>query len=128
MKTPPPPSAPPVLYPLTLRDAIFDDVGAVFLNLAEFGQELQFDGQTVTAVVDDSDRAVSLGANAGFGDTSGLGLAEHARVIYMAADGLASVPVPEQQVNIDGEWWLVEPGGVTREMGMLKILLSRAFS
>lgn len=113
---------------MNLHKAMLDDIGAVFLALAEFGQEIQFDGQTVTAIIDDSDSSVILGERGDFGDASGLGLLEHSRVIYMAADGLASVPVPEQQVNLDGEWWMVEPGGVTRQMGMLKILLSRAYS
>ncbi len=111
------------------RDEVVDDVRAVFMNLDEFGEEIDFDGHTVRAVIDDSHASISTGSAQGFSDASGLGLLKEVRTLYME-DTIAPRPVPEQLVTINGERWQIGPDdtSVKEEMGVLVLELQRAYS
>lgn len=87
---------------MSFREDVIDDVGRVFLDPAEFGREIEFDGHTVTAVVDDSQDSLTTGSGGGFADSAGLALLNNAGTLHLA-DVLPRRPVPEQQVEIDGE-------------------------
>lgn len=114
---------------MSFQDDVVDDVGAVFMDLSEFGQEILFNGEPVTAIIDDSHGSRASQASGGFSDAGSLGLEEHVRTIYLA-DSLRARPVPEQQVDIDGESWVVEPedNSVRVEAGMLILRVSRAYA
>lgn len=110
------------------RDEVVDDI-RVFLMLDEFGEEIDFDGHTVRAVIDDSHAAISTGSAQGFSDASGLGLLKEVRTLYME-DAVTPRPVPEQMVTINGERWQIGPDdtSVKEEMGVLVLELQRAYS
>ncbi|WP_165071053.1 hypothetical protein [Desulfovibrio sp. ZJ200] len=114
---------------MSFQDDVRDEVSSVFLNPDEFGEEINFDGQPVTAIIDDGHGSRATGASGGFSDAGSLGVAEHVRTIYLA-DSLRERPVPEQQVDIGGESWVVEPedNAVRVEAGMLILRVSRAYA
>lgn len=112
---------------MTFREQLAQDVQDVFLNLEEFGEEIVFDGVAVVAVIDDGQGVFSTGSRDQFANASGLGLIENARTVYLK--DMAERPVPGQEVNINGEMWVVEadPASVRVEMGMLILRLSRVW-
>lgn len=109
---------------MSLHDDIADEV-TVFLDPEEFGEEHILDGCPIVATVEDLNDALSSGSANGFEDAGSLGLIAHRRTLR-CADVLDPRPVAEQQVELDGEDWLVEKA--TPEMGVLVITLTRAFA
>ena len=106
-----------------------DEVNSVFLDPEEFGEEIDFDGQLVTAVIDDGHGSLKTAGNGGFSDAAGLGLAENVTTLYLP-DVIHPRPVPEQRVMINDEAWLVEADedSVKVEMGLLRLRVSRAYA
>ena len=106
-----------------------DDIAQVFLDPAEFGEEIDIDGTPVTAVIEEGHGSFSTSSGGGFADPAGLALQEATRTLYVA-DILPRRPVPEQMLRIDGEEWQVAPddNAVALEMGLLKIRVMRPYS
>lgn len=114
---------------MSFQDDVRDEVSSVFLDLDEFGEEIDFDGLPVTAVIDDGHGSLKTGSGGGFADAAGLGLAENQITLYLA-DTLRPRPVPEQRVRINGEAWEVaaDEGSVKVEMGMLRLRVGRVYA
>lgn len=115
----------------TFQDDLAADVALTFLNPSEFGREIVFNGVTVTAVMEDGGHsALDTGAAGGFENASGLTVLESVRTVYLAADALHDLPVPDQEVDLDGEVWAVCTDGnsVRVEDGMLIIKLTRSYA
>lgn len=114
---------------MPFQDDVRDEVNSVFLNAEEFGEEIDFDGQPVTAVIDDGHGSLKTGSGGGFRNAAGLGLAENQITLYLA-DAIRPRPVPEQRVLINGESWDVgaDEGSVTVEMGLLRLRISRVYA
>jgi hypothetical protein len=108
----------------TFKERIRSDVENVFLNADEFAREIDIDGKTILAVVDDSHAPFSGGRADGLADASGLGLLEQTRVLFIR-DAEVSV-IPEQRVLLDGEAWIA--AAVAVEDGMLKVTLTRGYA
>ena len=104
---------------MTLKTDFQDDIAQVFLDPAEFGEEIDIDGTPVTAVIEEGHGSFSTSSGGGFADPAGLALQEATRR-----------PVPEQMLRIDGEEWQVAPddNAVALEMGLLKIRVMRPYS
>lgn len=115
---------------MNLHDTMKADIAVVFLNAEEFAQPITFDGVSLMAIVDDSHESIALGGRSAFTDASGLGLLEGARILRMAVADLPVLPVPEQEVVIDGERWLVasDTTAVKVEEGMVTVKLMRAYA
>ena len=109
---------------MSFQNDVRDEV-TVFLNPEEFGEAHMLDGLSIDATVEDCNDALASGSANGLEDASSLGLIAHRRTLR-CADVLDPRPVAEQQVELDGEDWLVEK--VTPEMGVLVITLTRAFA
>ena len=109
---------------MPFQDDARDEV-TVFLDPEEFGEAHILDGLPIEATVEDCNDAQDSGSANGLEDASSLGLIAHRRILR-CADILVPRPVAEQQVELDGEDWLVEK--VTPEMGVLVITLIRAFA
>lgn len=107
---------------MPLHDDILDEVD-VFFDPEDFGDPHVLNGIPVTGTVEDLNDALTSGSANGFEDASSLGLITHRRTLR-CADTLTPRPVAEQQVELDGEDWLVEK--VTPEMGVLVLTLTRA--
>ena len=114
---------------MTLKTDFQDDIAQVFLDPAEFGEEIDIDGTPVTAVIVEGHGSFSTSSGGGFADPAGLALQEATRTLYVA-DILPRRPVPEQMLRIDGEEWQVAPddNAVALEMGLLKIRVMRPYS
>lgn len=114
---------------MTLKTDFHDDIAQVFLDPAEFGEEIDIDGTPVTAVIEEGHGSFNTASGGGFADAAGLGLQEATRTLYVA-DILPQRPIPEQMLRIDGEAWQVAPddNAVALEMGLLKIRVMRPYS
>ena len=114
---------------MTLKTDFQDDIAQVFLDPAEFGEEIDIDGTPVTAVIEEGHGSFGTASGGGFADPAGLGLQEATRTLYVA-DILPQRPIPEQMLRIDGEAWQVAPddNAVALEMGLLKIRVMRPYS
>ena len=112
-----------------LKAQILSDVSRVFLNSAEFAEEISFNGQTVLAVIDDSQGSFKGLSRDSLENVSGLGILQGERTLYLK-DMPEERPLPGQEVEINGEIWIVEsdPASVRVEMSMLVLRLSRAWS
>ena len=108
------------------KKMVQQDIQRVFLNPGEFAQQVVFDGQPLTAIVDDG-RALYQGQAAdGFADAAGLGLLQGDRALLCSADELSEPPHPGQRVVVDGTVWLV--AAVNDEDGLFRIVLNRAYA
>ena len=79
---------------MTLKTDFQDDIAQVFLDPAEFGEEIDIDGTPVTAVIEEGHGSFSTSSGGGFADPAGLALQEATRTLYVA-DILPRRPVPE---------------------------------
>lgn len=101
----------------TFRDQLALDVGSVFLNAEEFGEEVTIDGVTVTAVRDDD-----LTIERTKGPKEAQGIFAQRRVLHLAS-GQIDTPVEGQRLLVGALRWYVEQ--VSEAEGMLEITLLR---
>jgi hypothetical protein len=110
----------------TFKDQLLDDLDSVFLNLDEFAVEINLNGNTITAIADDSDGSFdSSSGQSGFADPSGLGLQMTTRTLRIKqtdAEGL----MPEQSVTVNDERWIVD--SIKTEDGMAIVVLHQGYS
>lgn len=107
----------------TLKDQILLD-RAVFLNPKEFGEEMLIDGIPCLGVwTDEQDQPVKQFFGQGWDEVMGVFTME--RVLYfMRTDGAKmDIPVPTQELDIDGKRWTVRDALL--EGGMVKAVLYR---
>lgn len=111
------------------KTQLASDVSHVFLNSAEFAEEISFNGQTLLALIDDSQGGFKGASRDSLENVSGLGILQGSRTLYLK-DVPEERPLPGQEVEINGEIWIVEsdPASVHVDMGMLVLRLSRAWS
>ncbi|SCM69999.1 hypothetical protein [Desulfovibrio sp. 86] len=114
---------------MSFASDLADDLGT-FLDLDEFGEEHTIDGIPVVAIVDDAQGSLTTGAAGGFVDAAGLALLSNTRTVFLYESALPFTPVPEQQLELDGEFWLVaaEADSVRHEKGMLILKLIKVYS
>ena len=114
---------------MTFASDLADDLGT-FLDLEEFGEEHVIDGTPVIAIIDDAQGSLTTGAAGGFTDAAGLALLSNTRTVFLYESALPCFPVPEQQLELDGELWLVaaEADSVRREKGILMLKLTKVYS
>lgn len=114
---------------MTLKTDFQDDIAQVFLDPAEFGEEIDIGRHAGNGGHREGHGPSSTSSGGGFADPAGLALQEATRTLYVA-DILPRRPVPEQMLRIDGEEWQVAPddNAVALEMGLLKIRVMRPYS
>ncbi len=105
------------------------DVQRVFLNSAEFAEQISFNGQPMLAVIDDSQGGFQSASRDQLDNVSGVGILQGERTLYIE-DMPDQRPQPGQEVEINGEFWVIEsdPASVRVEIGMLALRMSRAWS
>lgn len=96
---------------MDFKDVVRSDIDRVFLNLQEFADEHQVQGETVKCVIDTIETQES-----GSSDRYGV-FATDIR-IHMA-EGLITTPVENEEISVDD--WTFTVKKVSREMGMLVI-------
>jgi len=108
---------------ITLKEQMALDVKA-FFNTQEFGEEMLIDGVPCLGIWDEEkDEPVKQFFGAGFDNVMGVFTLE--RVLYAARQdgGLMAVPVPTQELDIDGKTWTVKDA--LREGVVIKMKLYR---
>lgn len=111
---------------MNLHEAILNDLDQVFFNLDEFACEHCFNGRIISCIVDDSEAAARTGARSDFTNQSGIGVLSASRVVYCKTADLIPQPLPGEQVEMDGKYWIVGDG-VSETEGMLTLQLERAY-
>jgi hypothetical protein len=97
---------------MTLKDQIFADIDSVFLNVAEFGEEVTINGIALICVSDDDvllERA----------DAAAQGTYRGERLIFVKAADLPGRPSVESRVTFRGEPYFVHE--CRENMGMYEI-------
>ena len=97
------------------KQAVDDDIDDVFLNLEEFAEEHEIDGEKVSCVIDTI-------MTQGDGDASHIGIFVNQVRIFVRQD-LIEVPVEGEVLRVDGHRFLVK--SVSREMGVVVISAER---
>lgn len=106
---------------MTLKDLINSDIDAVFLNLPELAEEIHYEGETISAVVEEIIGQPVIGrirterAEGTFG-----------RSVYVCMNTPAVLPVQGKRVTMgrfgaDPERWTIKEIG--DDSGMIRILL-----
>lgn len=94
------------------KDAVHNDIKAVFLNLEEFGEWHRLNGETVQCVID---KNLTQGTDKG----DIIGVFANLQTVYVSADDIPA-PVEGELFHIDGSLHLVK--SVSEEGGMLVIV------
>lgn len=100
------------------KQAVQADISRVFINPGEFADEHLIDGHRVVAVVD-SDVMQERGSRAATEYAEGVFVSE--KRIYVAAEELPWSPVRGEQLNLDGDRYMVTD--VAFNMGVLEITI-----
>ncbi|AHN84823.1 ATP-binding sugar transporter family protein [Vibrio phage phi 2] len=100
------------------KDAVANDIKAVFINGLEFADEHTINGQTVTCVVD-RDEIKERGTPSASEYAEGVFIEQV--MIFVAKNDLPRVPVKGELLRLDGERYLVDE--VAENMGMLEITI-----
>lgn len=80
------------------KEQLKKDISAIFLNLKEFGELIDLNGQEVAAVLED----LELSA-----DSSREGVSYEGLTVYTKADCLLYTYTPHKSCFINGEQWFV---------------------
>lgn len=115
---------------MNFKQALEHDVRSVFLNPAEFGEEVVIDGVTTVGIWDDTASPFSNAQDmGGVADVNTFGLLADERTLSIPSAECGGIPTPvvDQRLAINGEYWTVLPGTRAKH-GLLELKLSRAFS
>lgn len=105
------------MMPLTFKEALRNDVKAVFLNPAEFGEPHVINGRRMLAVLDDMEhieREKRMKSNMD-------GVYVRQLLLYVAAEDFGSFPAQGVLVKLDGKQYQV--ADATDECGVYAITL-----
>lgn len=105
---------------MSFKDAVAADVKNVFLNPLEFADEHIIDGQPVMVAVDDDVIEERRGRSDG-GMRHAEGVFQTMKMLYVAQSDLPRVPVRDELLEFDGEYYRVDK--VSINMGMLEIAI-----
>lgn len=108
------------------RDVLDADAEDVFLDLDAFADEHTFMGQKVKAVVEEAHDSLDNGAKSDFVDATALAIISQRLVVRIKAGVLTRLPVPEEDVMLDGLRYQVEK--VSSQFGMNDITLMRNYA
>lgn len=108
------------------RVVLDSDVDGVFIDLDTFADEHIFMGQKVKAVVEEAHDSLDGSAKGDFVDATALAIISQRLVVRIKAGVLARLPVPEEDVMLDGLRYQVEK--VTPQLGMNDITLVRNYA
>ncbi len=101
------------------REELVRDLDRVFLAPGEFGEEVEFDGRRIRAVVE-SVPADALGRGERKGDPL-RGVFDVSVLLYCRKEDFPRMPVTGERVNLNGDVFVVRR--VADEMGMLVVAL-----
>jgi len=82
---------------MNFKDQIQDDISNIFLNEEEFAEDHNIDGQQILCIIDE-DKSIS-------NKNDGVFLIR--RSLFVKESDLGYRPVPDQKLNIDGEYFYV---------------------
>ncbi|MCL2459130.1 MAG: hypothetical protein FWF31_09885 [Desulfobulbus sp.] len=96
----------------------------VFFNPREFGEEMLIDGLSCIGLwSEEKDEPVKQFFGSSFDNVMGVFTVDRALYVALGDGGLMVVPVPEQELDIDGKTWTVKDAVV--EGGVVKLVLYR---
>jgi hypothetical protein len=87
---------------MTLKKQMYEDMESLFFDLDDATLELDFNGQTLMA-----NQVTSRDSDYGFENRPEQGVLEERRAYYFRKIDLNLVPVPWEDVEINGETWTV---------------------
>lgn len=93
------------------------DISAVFLNLKELAEQIDLDGQEVTAILED----LELTAENTREDVCYKGL-----TIYAKADCLQYVYTPHKSCMLNGEQWFVLKSSAEQGLAIIQLYREKA--
>lgn len=102
---------------MNFKDQLQDDIGGVFLDLAEFGEPHAINGQEMTCIIDED--LSKQRSNRQREEYDGI----YARqmTVFVGETDLGYRPERDQKLQVDGEWYLVID--CAADAGMLEITL-----
>lgn len=100
------------------KDAVANDVKAVFINGLEFADEHTINGATVQCVVDSD---ITKERNTPSSSEYANGVYIEQKMIFVAKSDLPGVPVKGEMLRLDGDRYLVDE--VQESDGMLEITI-----
>ncbi|MFG6359479.1 hypothetical protein JBF11_03625 [Taurinivorans muris] len=93
------------------------DISSIFLNLREFAEQIDLDGQEVPAVVEDLELSP---------DNSREGVSFEGRTLYLHAVCLQYEYVPHKSCLLNGEVWYVLESSVELGLAIVKLYREKA--
>ena len=85
---------------MDFKDAVAADIDNVFFETKEFADNAIIDGKSVPIILDND-------ALNGKSDVYAMGLAEGEQLIFIKQKDLRRLPLPGEQMTIDGKQWYV---------------------
>nr|DAK56540.1 MAG TPA: ATP-binding sugar transporter [Caudoviricetes sp.] len=110
----------------SFRDALSADAEDVFLSLDDFADEHTFMGQKVKAVIEEAHDSLDNASKDDFVDATALAIISQRLTVRIKSGVLTRLPVPEEDVVLDGLRYQVEK--VTPQFGMNDITLTRSYA
>lgn len=98
------------------KEQLKKDISAVFLNIKEFGEMIDLDGQEVAAVLED----LELSA-----DNSREGVSFEGLTVYVKADCLLHTYTPHKSCFVNGEQWFVLESSLECGLAIIKLYRER---
>lgn len=112
---------------MNLHEAMLADLDRVFFNLDEFACEHCLDGRVIRCLVDDTGVMAATKALDNLDNAAGIGILQCDRLVLCKAEDLSPLPLPGQELEMDGRRWLVADTGLAETEGLLALPLNRAF-
>ena len=111
---------------MSLKENLHTDIKKVFLNLTEFAEIHDYEGQELVCLVDDAEASADGHDQNGLRNVTGLGILAGDRVLRCQASDLAHIPLPGERVRMDGTLWIAG-NGISIDGGLLTLPLNRAY-
>lgn len=99
------------------KEQVQKDISAVFLHSREFAEQIDLDGQEVTAVCEDLEIT---------GDNSREGVSYDGLTLYVKADCLQYEYTPHKSSVINGEQWFVLKSKVEQGLAIIELYREKA--
>lgn len=87
---------------MNLKQQMAEDMESLFFDLDDHTEEIEFNGQIIMV-----NKSTARESDYGFENSPEHGVLEERRTYYFRAIDLDPVPVPWEEVAIDGEDWTV---------------------
>lgn len=92
------------------------DISAIFLNLSEYGERIDLDGQELSAILED----LELSA-----DNNREGVSYEGVSVYLKADCLQFAYTPHKSCLLNGGQWFVLESSIEQGLAVIKLYRER---